>query len=110
MASQHNSGSQAATVTTEHFLGTDPDTTTGVFQFMVDVSVLARGDSLEIRVYEKINDTGDTAQVIHTYPINNEQDADLFVSEAFILVIGFRFSIKQTTGTGRTFQWSVRKA
>lgn len=110
MASQHNSGSQAATVTTEHFLGTDPDTTTGVFQFMVDVSVLARGDSLEIRVYEKINDTGDTAQVAKTYYLNNEQSDDLWASEAFIFVIGFRFSIKQQTGTGRTFQWSIRKA
>ena len=107
---QHDSGSQAATVTTEHFLGTDPDTTAGIFQFLVDLSVLARGDSLEIRIYEKINDSGDTAQQMHMFPFNNEQDSDLWISPSFMLLIGWRFSIKQTVGTGRTFQWSIRKA
>lgn len=107
---QHNSGSQAATIGTEHFLGTDPDTTAGAFQFIVDCSVLARGDSLEIRIYEKVNDSGDTSQQIHMFPVNNEQADDLFVSPVLMLLIGWRFSIKQTTGTGRTFQWSIRKA
>jgi len=110
MPSQHASGSQAASINTEHFLGTDPDTTTGAFQFCVELSALARGDTLEVRVYEKINDTGDTARQCKKWVFSNEQDDLLFVSEAFMLVIGFRFSIKQTTGTGRTFQWSIRKA
>lgn len=107
---QHASGSQAATLGTEHFLGTDPDTTAAVFQFVVETSVLQRGDSLEIRVYEKVNDSGDTAQQIHRWPVDNEQEDDLFVSPALMLLIGWRFSIKQTTGTGRTFQWSIRKS
>lgn len=107
---QHASGSQAATIGTEHFLGTDPDTTAGAFQFCVETNVLVRGDSLEIRVYEKINDAADTARQIAMWPLNNEQTDALFMSPALMLLIGWRYSIKQTLGTGRTFQWSIRKA
>ena len=110
MATQHASGSQACTVTTEHFLGTDPDTTTGVFQFCIETSAFVRGDTFELRVYEKINDTGDTARQCKKWVFSNEQDDLMFISEALMLVIGFRFSIKQTAGTGRTVQWSIRKA
>jgi hypothetical protein len=106
---QHASGTQAATITTEHFLGTDPDTTAGVFQFLVELSAMARADTLEIRVYEKVNDSGDTARQIAMWPVLNEQTDLLFVSPALVLLVGWRFSIKQTTGTGRSFQWSVRK-
>lgn len=108
---QHASGDQAASINTEHFLGTDPDTTAGAYQFMVDLSVLQRGDTIEIRVYEKINDSGDTAEEITDWcAISHEQSCPLFVSPSFLLLIGWRFSIKQTAGTGRTFPWSIRKA
>lgn len=106
---QHASGTQSATLDTEHFLGTDPDTTAGVFQFMVELSGMARGDRLEICVYEKINDSGDTARKIATWVILHEQSDLLFVSPAMALLVGWRFSIQQTDGTGRSFQWSVRK-
>lgn len=110
MASQHASGNQSATVGTEHFLGTDPDTTAGVFQFVVELSTMARGDTVEIRVYEKATGTGDTARLIHTWSFVNEQIDQLFVSPALILLHGWRFSLKQTAGTARSFKWSVRKA
>lgn len=106
---QHASGTQSATLDTEHFLGTDPDTTAGVFQFMVELNNMARGDRLEICLYEKINDTGDTARKFFTAVIMNEQSELMFVSPAFALLTGWRFSIQQTDGTGRSFQWSVRK-
>jgi hypothetical protein len=110
MAAQHASGTQAATVNTEHFVGTDPETTTGAFQFRVELNEMARADTLEIRVYEKVNDSADTARQIAMWPILNEQTDLLFVSPALMLGNGWRFSIKQTTGTGRSFQWAVWKA
>jgi hypothetical protein len=106
---QHNSGTNTPVVGTELFLGTDPDTTAGVFQFMVELNNMARADTLEIRVYEKINDAADTARQIVMWPILNEQTDLLFVSPALVLLVGWRFSIKQTTGTARSFQWSIRK-
>lgn len=106
---QHASGTQTATIGTEHFLGTDPDTTAGAFQFLVELNDMANADVLETRVYEKINDAGDTARQIQVWTLANVQDSLLFVSPAVVLLVGWRFSIKQTAGTGRSFQWSIRK-
>lgn len=107
---QHANGSQTATIDTEHFLGTDPDTTAGAFQFFVDLVNMARADQLEIRIYEKINDSGDTARLVKLWTINNAQDKKMWASPVLLLLVGWRFSITQTDGTGRTFEWSIRKA
>lgn len=107
---QHANGSQTATIDTEHFLGTDPDTTAGAFQFFIDLVNMARADQLEIRLYEKINDSGDTARLIKLWTVNNAQDKKMWASPVFLLMQGWRFSITQTDGTGRVFEWSIRKA
>jgi hypothetical protein len=106
--SEHATGSQAATVTTEHFLGTDPDTTDGVFQFFIDVAAMVLLDILEIRIYEKAR-SGDTARPMHVWRLAHAQTDTLWVSPTLILMHGWRFSIKQTAGTSRTFLWSIRK-
>lgn len=110
MPSQHASGNQTATVGTEHFLGTDPDTTAGAFQFVVETANMARGDTLEIRVYEKATGSSDTARPLAVWTLTNEQTDTIFFSPALLLLHGWRFSIKQTTGTSRSFKWSIRKA
>lgn len=109
MPSQHASGTQTTTVPTEHFLGTDPDTTAGVFQFWVELSALARGDTLEVRVYEKITGTGDTARQAMLWTFTNEQADGIFPTHSFVLLHGWRFSMNQTTGSSRSIKWSVRK-
>lgn len=105
---EHATGSQACTVTTEHFLGTDPDTTDGVFQFFIDVNALILLDELEIRIYEKCR-SGDTARQIHMWELRHAQIDLLWVSPTLVLMHGWRFSVKQTTGTSRTVLWSIRK-
>lgn len=108
---QHNSGTTSAlSLDTETFLGTDPDTTAGAFQFCVDVSNMVRADRLVIRLYEKINDTGDTARKFFEVALTNEQSELMFFSPCFMLIVGWRFSLEQTDGTGRVYQWSIRKA
>lgn len=110
-ASQLDSGTTSAlSLDTETFLGTDPNTTDGIFQFFVEVTNMARADRLVIRLYEKVNDTGDTARKFLECVLNNQQADGLWVSPAFNLLFGWRFSLEQTDGTGRTFQWSVRQA
>ena len=106
--SQHADGSQASSGTTEHFLGTDPDTTDGVFQFVVETSDLIDTDVLEIRVYEKIRAAGDTARQVHSWILRDLQTDPIWFSPTLILLHGWRFSIKMTTGAA-TLQWSVRK-
>lgn len=106
---EHASGTQTATVGTEHFLGTDPEATDGAFQFVVDLSNMARGDTLEIRVYEAALSTDTASLQVFLHILNNEQVDDLYMSPALLLLHRWRFSIKQTVGTGRSYKWSIRK-
>lgn len=108
MAQQAESGTQTAVIDTEHFLGTDPDTTEAVFQYVVDLSEMVRGDRVEIRVYEKPTSASDTALEVAMWPFLNEQTSPLFMSPALIMLWGHRFSLTQTDGTGRDFKWSKR--
>lgn len=107
--SEHGSGTQSAVIDTEHFLGTDPESTDGAFQFVVNLANMARGDELEIRVYEAAlpGDTSSEQAVI--WHFLHEQNDTIFISPAMILLHRWRFSIKQTAGTGRSYKWSIRK-
>lgn len=106
--SEHESGSQTATIATEHTLGTDNDAADGVFQHIIDVSAMVRGDELEIRLYEKAR-AADTIRQIHMWKIKHAQTDPLWVSPTIIFLHSRRFTLKQTVGTGRAFPWSVRK-
>lgn len=106
---EHESGSQTATIDTVHTLNaTSPETTDGVFQFFVDIANLANGDIVVLTVEEKCR-SGDTARVAwrQSYPHNNVED--LAVSPAIVLMHGWNFKLEQTDGTGRAFPWSIRK-
>lgn len=105
----HAEGTQTATINTEHFLGTDPDATDGAFQFVVDLSNMVKGDDLEIRVYEAALSSDGASQQVACFYVNNAQIDTLFMSPALVLLHRWRFSIKQTAGTGRNFKWSIRK-
>jgi hypothetical protein len=107
--SQHASGSQTTTIGTEHTLGTNPDTTAGVFQLVLDVSTLGLGDVLEVRVYEKATGAGDTQRGLLLGTLRDTQSDQLWVSPSLILLNGWRFSIKQAAGTSKTILWSIRK-
>lgn len=108
---EHEAGSQTATITTEHTLNTtSPETTDGVFQFFVDLDAMAVGDVLELRVKEKCR-SGDTQRTVFTSVVSNDQGADsaLWASPSLVLLHGWAFTLKQTAGTGRAFPWSIRK-
>lgn len=109
--SEHTSGSQTASIGTEHILnGTTPETTDGVFQFVVDINAMAAGDALELRLKEKCR-SGDTQRTIFSSYFVGAPSAEgaLWVSPSFLLLHGWDFTIKQTAGTGRAFPWSIRK-
>ncbi len=106
---QHASGTQTATIGTEHFLGTDPDTTAGPFQFGVELVNMVAGDRMELRVYEKPTGSADTARQAHMYPFGHDNVDLLFLSDWLGFLHGWRYSLKQTAGTGRAFKWTIRK-
>lgn len=112
--SEHASGTRTAGTPPEAgftALGTAADTTDGVYQFMVDCVNLAGGatpDTIEIQVLEKVLSSG-TARLVFEAMLTGVQDEPIWCSPTLILMHGWTFQIKQTTGTARTFDWSIRK-
>ena len=111
---EHASGTRTAGTPPEGAftaLGTASDTADGVYQFFIDVSNLAGGatpDTLEIQVLEKVLSAG-TARRVFEAVVYGLQDEPIWVSPSLILMHGWTLQVKQTTGTARTFDWSIRK-
>ena len=98
------SGTQAATVTTEHTLATVA--TEGTFVLYVDTAAMVLIDEVELRIKTKILSGGTTREfLLETYthiqgqpikasiPVNSDQEVV--------------FTLKQTLGTSRSFPWKV---
>ena len=105
---QAESGTQAATLDTEHVLGTNPQLTDGTFVLYVDVNVLVAGDIVIFRFYEKVTGTGETQRAITIGTLSGDQVDDLWFSIPVINIHGGKFTLEQTDGTGRSFKWSIR--
>ncbi len=105
---QESSGTQVAVIDTEHTLGTDPRLTDATYVLMVDVSNHAAGDVTLFRFYEKTTGTGDTQRGMILGTIAGVQVNDLWFSVPVISIHGSKFTLEQTDGTGRSFDWSIR--
>lgn len=105
-----DSGTQTATVTTEHTLY---DTAAaGTWQLCVDTSAMAAGDALELRVY-KILKTGGTLRCVYLGRWSEAQPTDDVCKVSVPVSCGLtdsgaiRFTLKQTLGTSRDYDWEV---
>jgi hypothetical protein len=104
------SGSQVATVTTEHTLL--DVAVAGVFTLHVDTNVLVAGDVLELRVYQIVL-TGGTRRPVYLGRWCDAQAADDLIKVSVPIANeltdsgSLRFTLKQTFGTSRTFPWKV---
>ena len=103
------SGTQSATVTTEHYVSSP--NVAGTFTFHVDTNNMVAGDVLEIRVYQMIL-TGGTYRVVYKYTCSGVQTEDQIkisvpISNELTDTNAIRFSLKQTFGTSRDFPWKV---
>lgn len=106
------SGTQTATVTTEHFLSSP--NVAGTFTLHVDASGMLAGDRVELRVYQMVL-TGGTQRVTYFAAYDGAQPADdmikisVPISNELTDTNSLRFSLKQTLGTSRDFPWKVLK-
>lgn len=106
------SGTQAATVTTEHFLSSPNVAAT--FTLHVDTVNMVAGDVLELRVYQMVL-TGGTSRVAYYAKFDGAQGADDYIKISVPISTyltdtnALRFSLKQTNGTSRSFVWAVMK-
>ena len=105
-----NSGTQTATIGTEHFVEDTPNT--GVFTFHVDTVNMVAGDILELRVYQMVLTAG-TSRVVAFAAFYGAQLTDDLIKASLPIgneladATSLRFSLKQTFGTGRAFPWKV---
>jgi hypothetical protein len=106
------SGTQTATVTTEHTLL--DVAVAGTFTLHVDANQLAAGDILELRVYQIVL-TGGTRRVAYYQAYFDAQAADDLIKITVPLANeltdsgSLRFTLKQSAGTSRDFPWKVLK-
>jgi hypothetical protein len=104
MVASNSNGSQTATITTEHTLGTI--TSPGVYQLQVDCNAMALGDILELRAKVKVRSTGTTREFLMAV-ISNVPSEPVFISPAIPITNEIVFTLKQTAGTGRAFPWEI---
>lgn len=105
-------GTQTAVISTEHTLL--DVAIAGTFTLHVDMINMAAGDLVELRAYQIIL-TGGTRRVAYKTSRVDAQSADdmiaIFVPLSNELTDSgsLRFTLKQTLGTGRNFDWKVLK-
>lgn len=105
-------GTQAATVGTEHTLL--DVAVAGTFTLHVDLNPMAAGDSLELRIYQIVL-TGGVRRVAYEQSYSGAQPSDAQISISIPIsneltdAGSLRFTLKQTTGTGKSFVWKVLK-
>lgn len=104
MATSKASGTQVATVTTEHTLQTITDA--GTYVLYVDTSAMVLGDTLELRAKTKVTSGGTTREfLVATYA--NPQGQPVKASIPVASINEVVFTLKQTEGTSRSFNWEI---
>lgn len=101
---EHSSGTQAATISTEHTLATITDISTYVL--VVDCNAMAAGDTVKLRAKVKTL-SGSTERLAYEETLSDVQASPVFLSVPIPTVHSVKFTLEQTAGTGRSFDWSV---
>lgn len=99
-----DSGTQTATVDTEHTL--DTDTTGKTYVLVVDTGAMVNGDTLELRLKTKVL-SGGTSRVAYLGIFENVQGEPNKYSIPVPANIEIVATLKQTAGTGRDFPWAL---
>src|SRR4030066_540849 len=100
------SGTQTATISTEHTLATVSTAKTLVL--LVDVNAMVNADELELRVKTKML-SGGTTRVAYKASYKHAQPADDLIKISIPIPRDQEavFTLKQVAGTGRAFPWKV---
>lgn len=110
--SAQSSGTQTATVGTEHTLL--DVAIAGTFTLHVDKNAMAAGDVLELRIYQIVL-TGGTRRVAYVarfagvQPTDDQISLSVPISNELTDAGSLRFTLTQTKGTSRNFPWKVLK-
>lgn len=100
------SGTQTATVNTEHTLHTS--TKAKIFVLMADTGLMQNGDELELRITTVVL-SGGTVRLAYlaSYAHVQAEPIKLSIPVPTTGNGNTAFTLKQTAGTGRAFPWGV---
>lgn len=104
--SQVTSGTQSATLDTEHTLTTE--TTADIFVLVVNLTNMVASDITVLRIKTKVL-SGGAAVLAFTKTFSGAQTEVVVYSEPVPSAHSIAFSLEQTDGTGRSYEWSVLK-
>ena len=108
MPTSEASGTQTATIGTEHTLSGAALTNNKVYVLVVDCAAMADGDEVELRVYTIALSAGTEGLAYIAVYRNLDGGFDpLKYSPPVPADISFKATLKQTTGTGRSFPWKI---
>lgn len=110
MPAVNTSGSQTASIGTEHTLATV--TAAKLLQSTVDLTNMVGGstpDILEIRLYGKAR-SSDGEALIKCWTFIGVQSELLFFTPPLISPHHYKYTLKQTQGTGRAYPWAIYEA
>ena len=104
MPALSSSGTQSAVINTEHVLYNPMDNR--YYFGYIDLSNMLSGDTTEIRVYVIAKSGGNyILYLLETY--SGIQSNPLLYIPPLPSDTGWRLTLKQTTGTGRNYDWTV---
>lgn len=102
--SSADSGSQTATIDTEHTLATE--TTAGVYCLVVDTANMVAGDVVILKLYTKYA-SGGTSRVAFQVLYSDIQADPIKYSPPVPIDTEIKATLEQTDGTGRAFPWNL---
>lgn len=105
MPTVSSSGSQTATVGTEHTLYNP--TTNKWFSGWIDLTNMVGGDTVEVRVLVIIKTAGAYVQYFMQSFSGSQTPNFALHIPSLPSDIGYKLTLKQTAGTGRVFDWKV---
>jgi len=104
-----SSGTQTATIGTEHTL--KADSVPAAYELHVDTNAMAGGDTLELRLKENVLSGGTVRSAVFFTRSGAAAEA---APNGFIVCLGPFFfdqgvtaTLKQTAGTGRAYPWKL---
>ncbi|GGK32132.1 hypothetical protein GCM10010124_26140 [Pilimelia terevasa] len=104
MSSIKAEGQQTATLTTEHTLLDTSDA--GNYQLKVDTTNLAGAEYVDLKIYDKAK-TGGSYRLVQSVRVAAGAAYPISESVPLTAPLGAKFTLTQTGGTGRSFDWSV---
>lgn len=100
-----SSGTQTATLDTDHYLLSTSDN--GVYVLIVNCTNMAAGDIVEFKIWLSSTSGGITKVAYYTtHGLPGANDV-IKISVPVPAYHGANFTLNQTDGTGRSYQWEV---